>query len=108
MIITGWNVGVSSGVAACRSGLSKLVGPEDLGKLNSLLGIVQNATTLLSGVVFNNIYQHTVRFSPSITLYVIAGVALVLPVSLTLLLKTFERRIVRRIAAKDAYEEIVE
>ena len=92
-VSTLWGLGVSSGVATCRSGLSKMVALEDLGKLNSVVCILQNLCLLLSGVVFNNLYQHTVHISPSITLFVISGFAACFPLGLSLALKWFERKL---------------
>ena len=54
-----------------------------------------------SGVVFNKIYQYTVRLSPSITLFVISGFALLVSGSLATALKVFERKVER-----EGYEEL--
>ncbi|KAF2353710.1 Major facilitator superfamily [Trinorchestia longiramus] len=70
---------------AVRSAMSKLVEPEELGRVFGLLGIVENACTLLASSVFTSVYPLTrsthhgaVFFGAAVLMAVPSVVALVL------------------------------
>ena len=84
-------VGVCAGVAACRSGLTKLVSMEEQGKLNSVVCALQEIMLLLVTIICNSIYKATLLITPSFTLYFLGGLSIV-PVLLSLVMKMYERK----------------
>ena len=88
-ISTLWGLGTGAGLGSCRSSLSKMLSPSELGRLNSVLSILQSISLIVASSVSNSIYQSTVATNPSITLYVMGGIC-VIPLILSLLLKAFE------------------
>ena len=82
--------GVSSGVAACRSGLSKLVSMEEQGRLSSFVCTMQEVMLLHVTTICNSIFRAT-EGRPYTVMYVLAGVAVV-PTVLSLGLMWVDRK----------------
>ncbi|XP_018026747.1 solute carrier family 46 member 3 isoform X2 [Hyalella azteca] len=79
---------------ALRSSMSKLVEPEELGRVFGLLGIVENACTLLASSVFSSLYPLT-RDAYHGAVFFGAATLMVLPTAVAITLYRPLRRLAR-------------
>jgi Na+/melibiose symporter-like transporter len=87
-----------------RSLLSKLVGPDDVGKIFSVLGVTQALMPLVGTPFFGFLYRETVENNPAVFCFVTAGlcfVQLILILSAAYILRISGPKATRRRRAKE-------
>ncbi|CAH1792649.1 unnamed protein product [Owenia fusiformis] len=64
-------------VAGMRALMSKLVEPNEQGKMFAIVGIGESLCTLLGSTIFNNLYPATLKFYPGFSFFAAAGMMLI-------------------------------
>ena len=91
-----------------RSLLTKIVGPDDVGKIFSVLGSMQALMPLVGTPFFGFLYRSTVEAAPATFLYVTAGMCFVQFVLIVVVAYVFSRSVRKRDEAKKCDVDVKE
>ena len=60
-----------------RTHFSKIVEPKELGKVFSLMSVIDSLAPLMSSAVFTNVFKHTMDTLPGLSFLIICGMLLI-------------------------------